>query len=68
MAKNTFCMVSSTFVKAVHVQLPYKGINFVMSEVFGQDYLLKFVDVFDNELLAGKSPIGNFLKLLVLCK
>jgi hypothetical protein len=49
-AKNAFGMISPTFVEAVHVELPYEGIHFAVTKVFGQDHLLEFSDVFDNEL------------------
>jgi hypothetical protein len=57
MAENTFGVISSTFVKAVHVELSDKRVYFAMSEVFRKDYLLEFIYIFDDELSAGRSPI-----------
>jgi len=61
-------MVGSIFVKTVHVELAYKGVHFVMAEVFREHDLLEFVGILDDEFLARWGPKCNFGKLLVLAK
>lgn len=68
MAENALGMVSSAFVKTIHVELPYERVDFVVAEVLWEDYFLKFLYIFDDELCAGWSPIGDFGKLFVLAK
>ena len=66
MAEDTFGVIGSAFVEAVHVELPYEWVHFAVSEVAREDYGLEFVDIFDDELGSGGSPIGNLWKLLIL--
>lgn len=68
MAENTFGVVSSTFVEAIHVELPDKGVHFAMTEVFGEDQLLKLISILDDELGAIGSPINDLGKLFILGK
>jgi hypothetical protein len=52
MTENTFGVISSTFVKTIHVELPDKGVYFAMPEVFRQHYLLKLTDIPNDEFSA----------------
>jgi len=66
MPEGAFEIVMFNFVKPIHVQLSYKTIHLVMPEIFGQDELLKFGDVFDDELSAVGGPVNNFMELFDL--
>jgi hypothetical protein len=66
MFEGAFVIVVFDFVKTIHIELPDKTVNFVMSEIFGQHYFLKFVDIADDELAAIGGPINNFLVIGVL--
>ena len=63
MFESAFEVVVFHFVEAIHVELSDKAIDFLMPEVSGQDYLLKFDDILDNEL---KAIVGPVYYLLVL--
>jgi len=52
MAENTFGVISSTFVKTIHVELSDKGVHFTVSKVFWQHNLLEFVDILNDEFSA----------------
>jgi hypothetical protein len=39
-------------MESIHVELSDKTIDFVVSEIFWKDYLLKLVDVLDDEFSA----------------
>lgn len=54
------------FVEAVHVELPDKTINFIMSKVTREDNFFKFDNIFNNKLCSVLCPKDNFLKLLIL--
>lgn len=56
-----FEVVMFGFVEAVHIELSYKAVNFVMPEVFWQYDFLKFGDVFDGELKATIGPVDDFV-------
>lgn len=66
MAKYAFGVVLAAFVEPIHIELTYEAVYFLMPEVLRQDYLLKFVDVLDDELLARVPPENYFRVLLVL--
>ena len=66
MPECTFEIIMFDLMKAIHVELPYKTIHLIMSEVFGEDKLLEFGDVLDDELAAIGCPVDDFLKLLDL--
>ena len=66
MAENTFGVISSTFVKAIHVKLPYKGVHFAVTEVFGEYYLLELIGILNDEFSAIDSPIYDLANLLIL--
>lgn len=55
-----FKFIMFSFVKAVHIELPDKAINFTVSEESWQDYFFKFYNVFNGELGAVGRPINNF--------
>ena len=52
MAEDTFGMIGATFVESIHVELPNEGVHFAVSEVSGENYSLKLVDIFDDELIS----------------
>lgn len=68
MTKYTFCMITSGFVKSVHVKLPDETIDFVVPKVPWQNYLLKFINILNDELSSRGRPISDFAKFLILDK
>lgn len=50
MAEHALGVISSRLMKAVHVELPYETVDFVVPKVLRQDQLLKLVDILDDEL------------------
>ena len=68
MAKYTFSMITSGFVESIHVKLSNKTIDFVVSKVSWKNYLLKFINIFNDELSSRGGPICDFVKLLILDK
>jgi hypothetical protein len=66
MTENTFGVIGSAFVEAVHVELPDEGVHFAVTEVFGENYLLELIGIFNDELGAVGSPIDDLAELLVL--
>ncbi len=68
MTKNTLGIVFTGFMETIHVQLPNKTINFFMPEIFGENNLLKFIDVFDDKFFAICPPEYNFCVFLILNK
>jgi hypothetical protein len=55
-------------MEAIHVQLPDKAVDFIMPKIARQDNLLKFVDIFDDEIESGCRPICDFVELIILNK
>jgi hypothetical protein len=54
MLEGALEIIMFNLMETIHVELSDKAVNFVMSEVFGEDDLLEFVNISDDEL----SPIG----------
>lgn len=50
MTECAFEVVVFDFMKAIHVELSHKAINFVVPEVFWQYDFLEFDYILDNEL------------------
>lgn len=68
MSKGAFEVVVFDFVKAVHVELSHKTVDFVMSEVSWQDDFFKFDDIFDYKLKATRCPVNYLVVLFILNK
>lgn len=51
------------FVEAVHVELPYKTVHFIVPEIFGQDDFLEFGYVFNGEFCSVRGPVDDFDKI-----
>ena len=66
MTEDTFRVVGSAFVEAVHIELSDERVHFGVSEVAGEDDGLELVDVLDDELRARWSPVCYFGKFLIL--
>ncbi len=67
MAKNIFGWFFARFMKSVHIELPYETINVSMSKIFGENGLLKFLNVFDGEFFSIRRPLNDRFILFVLC-
>jgi hypothetical protein len=50
MFECAFEVVMFSFMESVHVELSYKTVHFVMPEVFGEHYFLKFDDILYGKL------------------
>lgn len=59
MTENILAGVFARLMEAVHVELSNKTVDVVMPEMFGQDLILKLVDLFDGELSAIGHPMNN---------
>jgi hypothetical protein len=56
------------FIKAVHIELPDKGIIIRMLEILGQNLTSEPIEIQDNETTIIFSPLDNCLVLLILNK
>ena len=68
MFENIFVLLISDLVEIVHVQLANKGRKIAVSKVNGEDFLLKFLNIDDNEVGSFLIPCDNVLVLIVLRK
>lgn len=50
MTKDTFRVICTGLMKAIHVKLSNEAVDFVMPEISRQNNLLKLVDILDDEL------------------
>ena len=66
MFECAFEVIMLHFVEAIHVELSDEAIHFFVSEISGQDNLLEFDDVFDDELKTVGGPVNNLLILFDL--
>ena len=66
MAKDAFGVILTGLMKPIHVELANEAVDFLVPEILGQDNLLKFVDIFDDKILAGGPPEYNFSVFLIL--
>jgi hypothetical protein len=66
MAKDVLAWVLAGFMKAIHVELANEAINVAMSEVLGQDLVLKLFNLFDRELTSACCPLNDGLILLIV--
>lgn len=65
-AEDAFGVVCAGLVKAIHVELAYEAVDFIVAEVSGEDDLLELVDVFDDELAARGSPVDDLAELFLV--
>ena len=68
MAEDTFGVICSAFMEAVHVELSDERVHFAVSEVSGEYDGLELVDIFDDKFCSRRGPECNFSKLLILYK
>lgn len=66
MAKNTFSIIFSRFMKAIHIELSDKAIDFLVTKILRQDNLLEFVDILNYKFLTSRTPEYYFRVFLVL--
>lgn len=66
MTKYIFGGLLSRFVESIHIQLTNKAVDVPMSKVFGQDNLLKLLNVFYGELFAICRPLNYFGIFMIL--
>lgn len=66
MAKDISRWVFSWLMEAIHVKLSDKGVNVAMSEESGQNICLKFISIFDGELLPRRKPVNNLSVIRIL--
>ena len=66
MGEDNLSIIFPGFVESIHVKLPDKTVEIMMTEVFGKNFGLKFMDVFDKELFAVGDPGYGGLTLRVL--
>ncbi len=65
-AEDILAGILAGLVEAVHIELPDEAIDVPVSEVFGEDVFLEFVDLLDGKLAAVAHPVDNGLVLFVL--
>ncbi len=56
MGKDNFSTIFPGLVESIHVKLPDKTVEIMMTEVFGKDFALELMNVFDKELFAVGDP------------
>ena len=54
MSEDNFGLIFPGLVESIHVELSDEAVEVAMSEVFGKDLALEFINVFDQELF----PVG----------
>jgi hypothetical protein len=52
-------------MEAVHVELPNEAVDIAVPKVFGEDMLLKLIDLLDGKLAPIAHPVDYGLILLV---
>lgn len=65
MAEDVFAGVLATLVKAVHVELSNEGVDVSVPKVFGEDMILKVVDLLDGKLASVGHPVDDRLVFFV---
>lgn len=66
MGEDNLSTIFPGLVESIHVKLSDKTVEIMMTEVFGKNFALKFMDVFDKELFAVGDPGYGRLALWVL--
>ncbi len=66
MSKDNFSTIFPGLVESIHVKLPDKAVEIMMTEVFGKDFALELMNVFDKELFAVGGPGYGRLRLWIL--
>lgn len=66
MAEDVLGWVFSRLVKAIHVELPYKGVNIAMPEESWQNIRLESIRILDGELPTRGEPVNCLAVLLIL--
>lgn len=61
MTENTFGGFLARFVKAIHIELPDKAIDFFVAKKPWQDNLLKLTNVLNDKLPARWCPKNHFV-------
>lgn len=56
MSEDNFGLIFPGLVESIHVELSDEAVEVAMSEVFGKDLALEFINVFDQELFAVGCP------------
>lgn len=65
MAKNVLAGIFATLMEAVHVELSDERVDVSMSEVFGEDMILKLIYLFDSEFTPVGHPVDDGFVLFV---
>ena len=68
MAKDALRLLSSRFMKAIHIELSNEAINLIMPKISRQNNLLELINIFDDKLHSGLGPISYLIKLIILTK
>lgn len=55
-------------MEAIHIELPYEAVDFVMPKISRQNNLLKLIDIFDDKLHTCWGPVSDFVELIILNK
>lgn len=55
-------------MEAVHVELSYEAVDFIVAEIAREDDLLELVDILDDKFDSGWCPVCDFIELFVLGK
>lgn len=55
-------------MEAIHVELSYEAVDFIVAEIAGKDDLLELVDILDDEFDSRWRPVCDFIELFVLGK
>ena len=66
MTEDIFAGILTTLVEAIHVKLPDERVDISMPEIFGQDLILKIINLFDGELPPICHPMNDGLIVLIV--
>jgi hypothetical protein len=64
--KNVFILLVSDFMKIIHIKLSYEGGKISMSEVNGENNLLKLFNISNNKVCSFIIPRYDIFELAIL--
>lgn len=66
MAKNVLAWIFTALMETIHVELSDEGVDVSVSEVFGEDMILKLIYLFDSKFTPVGHPVYDSFILFVL--
>lgn len=66
MAKNVLTWIFTTLMETIHVELSDERVDISVSEIFGEDMVLKIIYLFDSKFTPVGHPVDDCFILFVL--